>query len=214
MTIQKNISALLLDDHLIIRQSCRELLEKENINIAWEGEDGGEAYNNYVSSKPDIAIIDLSVKGTSGMEAIRLIRNHDNNAKIIVFSMHTDSIFISRAFHLGVLCYVSKICHPEELITAIRLALIGKSYISNEIDYTLKQSNNIDALSLLTVKEHNIFQLIIMGQSTISIGKKLNISTKTVSTHLNKIKQKLDAKTISDLVRISITLGILSKKNN
>ncbi|MCG8378248.1 MAG: response regulator transcription factor [Proteobacteria bacterium] len=216
MTGYKIPSALILDDHAIIRQTCRELIERENMTIAWEGEDGEEAYKNYILLKPDIAVIDLSIKGLNGLEIIRLIRNHDKNAKIIVFSMHTDSIFISRALDLGVLCYISKTSAPDEFISAIRFALNGKTYVSKELNFNLntsrKTNNTSNVLSLLTPQQRKIFQLIVTGESTTAIGKKLKISTKSVSTHLKNIKEKLGANTISDIVRMAIILDSLDKK--
>lgn len=203
-----NASALVLDDHVITRQACCELLRKEQITIVWEGEDALEAYEGYISLKPTIAIIDISLKGMSGLETIRLIKDHDIDAKIIVFSMHTDSIVISHALELGALSYLSKTSSPEEFSSAVKLALSGKAFISKELNsMTDKTTRTLkDVISSLTSQQQKIFRLIVSGNSITSISKELDISTKSVSVHLDKIKDKLGAKSISDLVRIAIIL--------
>ena len=211
MSSPENKTVLLLEDHFIVRQACCSLLEQEGFNVLWQGTNGDEAYEAYISLKPDIVIIDISVEGKSGLDVIELIKNRDDNAKIIVFSMHNDAIFISHTINLGVLGYVTKSCNPAELVSAIKSASKGKPYLSSDITINIEKQdllNNHDLLSTLTAQERKIYMLSIQGKSSINISKTLSISTKSVSNHLFNIKQKLGAKTMSDLVRIAINYGI------
>ncbi|MCG8325109.1 MAG: response regulator transcription factor [Thiotrichales bacterium] len=205
------LSALILDDHAIVRQACRELLEKENISIAWEGNDPDDAYKNYVLLNPDLAIIDLSLKGMSGMETIRHIRNYNERSKIIVFSMYTDFPFISQAFQLGVLSYISKYTSTDEFRFAVKTVLDGKRYISSDLRPVFDKHGFNDKLPAITPQENKILLMITEGNSTTSIANALNISNKSVLFHLNSIKEKVGAKTISDLVRFSLILNLSSE---
>lgn len=204
-------TALILDDHVIIRNSCRSLLEQENFLVVWEGAYGSDALEAYRQLEPAISIIDLSIDGMSGLDTIQKILEYDQTSRIIVFSMHTDSMFISRAFNYGVSGYVTKASQPAELITAVKMVLAGKHYMSKDIDNSeLHSQINIkqDLISTLTKQEKNVFIQAVRGSNSTTISKNMKISTKSVSHHLFKVKQKLGAKNIPELIKIAICYGI------
>ncbi len=207
-------SALILDDHVIVRDACRKLLAAHNITVVWEGENGAEAYHQYLSLKPDFLIIDLSLKEESGMEIIRMILNADSNAKIIVLSMHDEPYLITQSLKLGALSYIHKSSKKDDLLNAIKSIRTGKIYISDNLNYDISlfdNSNRLDdPISNLTSQQIKILKLLIDGQTQSSIAKTLNISKKTVSNHIDKIKNNFDAKSITDLIRLSINFNLPS----
>ncbi len=211
MNYKESKTALLLDDHIIIRHSCRSLLEKEKFLICWEGENGDDAFEAYKQYQPNLCIIDLSIEGTSGLDTIENISTYDQTAKIIVFSMHNDPMFIKRALQYGVFGYITKTSEPSNLTKAIKSVMKGKYFLSEDIDNQNYYNNiNIDKnlLSTLTNQEANVFIQAVRGLNSTTIGKNLEISTKSVSSHLYKIKQKLGARNIPDLIKIAICHGI------
>ena len=211
MHYKESKTALLLDDHIIIRHSCRSLLEKEKFLISWEGSNGDLAIEAYREHHPNLCIIDLSIEGTSGLETIEKILEYDQTAKIIVFSMYNDPMFIKRVLKCGVFGYITKTSEPSNLTNAIKYVMKGKYYLSEDINKeeyykTIDVDHNL--LSTLTKQETNVFLQAIRGLNSTAIGKDLKISTKSVSAHLYKIKQKLGAKNIPDLIKIALCHGI------
>ena len=209
-------TALLVEDHAIVRQGCRELLEQAGLNVIWEGADGGEAYRTYISIKPDLVVADLSIEGLSGLNLVSRIHRHHDNARIVVFSMHDDATVAARALNAGASGYVTKTSHPNELVQAVRAVLKGERYMSHDIAQALVLSEldiHDTPLSTLSEREFAIFQLYAEGLNSSEIASNLDLSTKSISNYLGKIKLKLGAKSVADLVRIAINNGV-SRQNN
>jgi len=207
-----SLSVLLVDDHIIIRKGCRELLEQADIGTTFEAADGEEAYRLFVERQPDVVVMDLSMNGVSGLEAIRRMINRRPNARIVVFSMHDDPIFAARALKAGAVCYVTKTSPPDELVHAVRCAASGNRHISHDVAQALVVSGllgNENPITALTDREFDIFRLLVTGKSATQIADVLSIAPKSVSNYYGRIKEKLGLQSISDLVRLAISQGII-----
>lgn len=205
-------SVLLVDDHLIIRKGCRELLEQAGIVSTWEAADGEEAYRAFVAHAPDVVVMDLSMNGVSGLEAIRRMINRRPSARIVVFSMHDDPIFAARALKAGAVGYVTKTSSPEEFVHAVRCAAAGQRHISHDVAQTLVLSGltgQDHPLTALTDREFDIFRLLASGKTAAQIADILSIAPKSVSNYYGRIKEKLGLESIAELVRLAIGEGIL-----
>jgi len=207
-----DISVLLVDDHSIVRKGCRDLLERAEIKRIWEAADGDEAYRSYVDRAPDLVVMDLSMARISGLDTIRRIMARDEDARIVVFSMHDEPLFASRALRAGARCYVTKTSPPDELVNAVRTAAQGGRHISHDVAQALVTSNLLtkdNPLALLTSREFEIFRSFVRGKSPAQIGGALSITPKSVSNALGRIKEKLGVTGTSELFRLAHQQGII-----
>jgi DNA-binding NarL/FixJ family response regulator len=212
------IRTIIADDHTIVREGLRSLLEKEaDIEIVAEATDGREALELTDKLNPDVVVIDIAMPNMGGIEAIQSICNKYNDVKIIVLSMHSDKRFISRALRAGAHGYMLKDCAGEELIRAIRAVTSSQTYLSPTIagsvveGYLNYMSVSISGpLSLLTSRERQILQLIAEGKHTRDISTALNLSIKTVETHRQRIMIKLNIDSIAGLTKYAISEGLAS----
>lgn len=214
-TNRKQMTVLVLEDHGIVRKACCDLLAEAGFDVVWAGGNSDAAYRKFIELTPDVAVIDLSLGDTSGLEMIRRIKCHDPNAKTVVFSMHDDPTFASRALKLGAIGYVTKTSPPDLLVLAVSNAIEGKPFLSREIAQALALSELHgagDPFAGLTDRELEVFQLLVDGNNSVQIASLLSMSPKSASNHIGKVKHKLGAKSIADLVRLSINSGI-AKRN-
>jgi len=215
MTILNNaIKIMLVDDHAIVREGYRSLLQKQdNMTVIAEASDGAEAYIQYKKHNPDITVMDISMEGQGGLEAISRIKQLDSSAKILVFSMHQNPSFAVQATRAGALGYVTKSSDPEVLIRAIYDVQQGKYILSADIAQALaleKLGTDNAALDQLTVREFEILRMLVEAKSTQDIAKALNISPKTVANTHYIIKRKLDVNSDIELTHLAIKLKILN----
>lgn len=206
-----DISVLLVDDHSIVRKGCRDLLERASVTRIWEATDGDEAYRCYVEHAPDLVVMDLSMAGISGLDTIRRITARNPAARIVVFSMHDEPVFASRALRAGACCYVTKTSPPSEFVTAVRAAAQGNRHISHDVAQALVMSDFLtpdNPLGMLTAREFEIFRLLAHGHSTTEIGQALSITAKSVSNAIGRMKEKLRISSTSELIRTAIAQGI------
>jgi len=208
------IKIMLVDDHAIVREGYRSLLQKQdNMTVIAEASDGAEAYMNYKEHHPDVTVMDISMQGQSGLEAISRIKQLDSSAKILVFSMHQNPSFAIQATRAGALGYVTKSSDPEVLIRAIYDVQQEKYTLSADIAQALaleKLGTDTAALDQLTVREFEILRLLVEAKSTQDIAETLNISPKTVANTHYIIKKKLDVNSDIELTHLAIKLKILT----
>lgn len=202
-----DISVLLVDDHSIVRKGCRDLLERARIAHLMEAADGEEAYRSVIAHSPDVVVMDLSMPRLSGLDTIKRISARAPTTRVVVFSMHNEAMFASRALHAGARCYVTKTSPPDELVTAVRIAAQGGRHLSHDIAQALATSDLMrqdNPLAALTAREFEIFRLVALGRNNAQIGESLSISAKSVSNAIGRIKEKLGLENHSEIVRIAM----------
>ena len=209
----KKITIVLVDDHAVVRAGVRRLLEQEPLfDVTGEAESGEKAYQMYGELKPDVMVMDLSMPGMGGLEAIRRILMRYERAKILVLSMHEDLSFANQALKLGAKGYLLKNALGEDLVKSIKEVAEGNVFLSNDIARKMAMqsiSGDRDPIHELSAREFEIFRLLAEGLEIDAIALKLNISSKTVSNYQTMIKQKLDINTPVELIRYAIKVGII-----
>ena len=211
----KKIKVILVDDHAVVRAGYKILLRNnENINVVAETNTGEDAIILSDKYQPDVIVMDISLPGMSGIDAIRSIVKKNNNIKILVFTMHEEVVFVERALQAGAIGYMTKSTDPEMLSKAISQVAQGKKYLDYELKqkmtYEYEKSRDSDALlSDLSAREFQIFCLLAEGLNTNEISKQLNISYKTAANYSTQIKSKLNASTVADIARIAIRTNII-----
>ena len=205
---------MLVDDHAIVREGYRSLLQKqENMEVIAEASDGAQAYLHYKEYQPDIVIMDISMPKQGGLQAISRIKQLDNTAKILVFSMHQNPSFAVQATRAGALGYVTKSSEPDVLIRAINDVNQNKYTLSADIAQALaleKLGTDTTALDQLTVREFEILRMLVEATSTQDIAESLNISPKTVANAHYIIKKKLNVNSDIELTHLAIKMNIIN----
>lgn len=201
------IRVLLVDDHEVVRSGYHRLLENTaDIKVVAEANSGEEAYSAYTKYQPEVVIMDLSMPGIGGLEAIRKIRSYDKNAKVLVFSVHESDIFLNRALEEGVLGYITKRSAAKVMVEAVSQVAQGKTYIGSEMQPLLvkERGNNNSVLAALSPREFEVFLLLAEGKSVIEIADILSLSSKTVGHHYTSVKNKLNVGNAAELTRLAI----------
>jgi DNA-binding NarL/FixJ family response regulator len=212
------IRVLLADDHKIVRDGLRTLLEKQaDIAVLGEAEDGREALQLAGKLSPDVVVMDIAMPELNGIEATRQILSEYPGIKIVALSMHSDKRFVSEMLKAGASAYLLKDCAFEELITAISTIMKGKIYLSPGIagvvlaDYIRNdRKSEPSVFSQLSDREREVLQLMAEGKSTKEVAAHLNVSIKTVETHRTNIMTKLDIHSIAELTKYAIREGLTS----
>lgn len=214
--MQKNVRVYLVDDHAVVREGYKHLLEKANISVIAEAENGEEAYKFYEFLKPDVVVIDLSMSGMGGIEAIRKITAKDKHAKLLAFSMHDDTIFSTRAMQAGASGYVTKSSPPHVLVEAVFAVAANKKYISQDIAEKISHSKmntqgttHNKMLEALTPREFEVFQMLAKGLSLDDIANTLHLDYKTIANIQTKLKQKLNVENTAQLILAAVKLNML-----
>jgi DNA-binding NarL/FixJ family response regulator len=206
---------LLVDDHAVVREGYRAMLQKQaGLRVVAEASDGAEAYRLFKETAPDLVIMDLSMPGIGGIEAVRRIRQWDKRAKILVFTMHQNAAFAIQAIRAGASGYVTKTSPPETLVHAVMDVFAGKVAISPDIDHELALSRlagETAAVDVLTAREFEVLRLLLAEKTTNEIADMLHISPKTVANLHSLIKDKLGVGSDIELVRLALRQGILTE---
>jgi DNA-binding NarL/FixJ family response regulator len=206
---------MLVDDHAVVREGYRSVLQKQpGLRVVAEASDGAEAYRLFKATEPDLVIMDLSMPGIGGIEAIRRIRQWDKRARILVFTMHQNAAFAVQAIRAGASGYVTKTNPPETLVHAVMDVLAGKIAISPDIDHELALSRlagEAAAADVLTAREFEVLRMLLAERTTEEIAEALHISPKTVANLHSLIKDKLGVGSDIELVRLALRQGILTQ---
>ena len=209
----KGISILLVDDHPIVRQGYRRVLENQHdFQVVAEADDAASAYAAFKVHSPDIVVMDISMPGASGLEAIRNIRAREPRARILVFSMHSEAPLVKAAFNAGAGGYVTKSSEPAVLVRSIRSVAQGERAMSDDIAQALALESlapSGSALDQLAEREIEILRQIATGATNEQIAASLNLSLKTVQNYHYMIKAKTGLKTDAQLVRLAAECGLM-----
>jgi DNA-binding NarL/FixJ family response regulator len=208
------IRVLLVDDHAVVREGYRRLIEKhDGIDVVAEAGDAVSAYKAFKDSKPDIVIVDISMPGRGGIDLVRQIRQLDPGARILMFTMHANAVYAQQAFRAGARGYVTKSSPPEVLISAVRNVHAGQLALCTEINQVLATSHLMDeaaAADALSPREFEILRMILDAKSTDEIACAFNLSPKTVANHHYAIKSKLGVQSDIELVYLCMRQGLVA----
>jgi DNA-binding NarL/FixJ family response regulator len=211
--MSKKVTIVLVDDHAVVRAGVKRLLEQEPLfEVIAEAESGEKGYQLFGALEPDVMVIDLSMPGMGGLEAIRRIMMRHEKAKILVLSMHEDLSFANQALKLGAKGYLIKNTLGDDLVKAIENISRGEVFLSDEIAKKIAVSSiqgDQDPIHDLSAREFEIFRLLAEGFEVDAIATTLNISSKTVSNYQTMIKQKLNINTPIELIRYAIKAGVI-----
>ena len=209
------VKVILADDHQLVRQGMRALLESQGtISVIAEASDGLEVIRLVEKLQPDVVLLDLMMPGLNGLEVTRQIAK---STKVLIVSMHANEAYVLEALWNGAFGYVLKDSNAQELIQAVRSVAEGHKYLSTQLSeraiefYTLKkQPAEFEPYDTLTTREREVFQLMAQGLSNNDISLKLSISPRTVEIHKSNVMHKLNLNSQVDIVRFAIRKGILS----
>ncbi len=209
---------LLVDDHKIMREGLRSLIEKQpGMEVVAESDNGRTALGLTRKLKPNVIVMDINMPDMNGIDATRQIVAEFPNVKVIAFSMHSDRRFVVEMLKAGVSGYLLKDVAFEELANAIRTVLANRNYLCPKIAKTVLEgykehllASELSTSIVLTAREREVLQLLAEGRTTKQIGDRLNISIKTVETHRRKVMEKLDIYSIAELTKFAIRQGLTS----
>ena len=215
------IKIFIADDHTIVRDGIRLLLEEEtDMKVIGEAGNGREAVTKTRKLCPDVAVMDIEMPGLNGLEAIEKIHENCDSCKIIILSMHSNSEYIRRALKSGARGYILKESAGKELVRSIRSVTSGRRYLSREISEKLidtyidldqyTSAEIMSPLEKLSSREREILQLVVEGNSSAEIANIIFISKKTVETYRSRMMQKLEISNIPKLVKFAIRHGLTS----
>ena len=213
-----SIRVLLSDDHRIVREGLRTLLEKEpDLEVVGEAEDGHSTVELARKLRPQVVVMDITMPGLNGIEATRRITEEVPAVKVLALSMHVDARFVERILKVGATGYLPKDCASKELTRAIRTVSANQTYLSPTIadivrrDY-LRQGSKADSsvFSILTAREREVLQLLAEGKTTKDIAFRLEVSVKTIETHRQHIMAKLNLHSLAQITKYAIREGLTS----
>jgi len=205
---------MLVDDHAIVREGYRSLLQKQpGLQVAAEASDGAEAYRLFKEVMPDLVIMDLTMPGLGGIEAIKRIRQWDPGARVLVFTMHQNAAYAVQAIKAGAKGFVTKSSPPEALLAAVFDVLKGRIALSADIGHELAQSHIAGrprAAEVLTPREFEILRMLLAEKTVEEIAGTLHVSPKTVANTRYLVKAKLGVSSDIELVLLALRQGLLA----
>lgn len=210
------IRVLLIDDHLVVRSGFRRLLAAEgDFEVVGEATCVEEANAVVESARPDVALVDLSLKGSSGLEAIQSILQRCPGLRVLVLSMHEGAGYVAQALKSGAHGYLTKHADPEDVIAALRRVAAGRGAFSPDIADALIDSvvDQDSPMKQLTPREFDVLRLIARGDSPSEIGRVMHLSSKTIYNYLSIIRQKLNADSNLKLLSFAMRHGLIDFDN-
>ncbi len=203
---------MLVDDHAIVRMGFRMLLGNAGIEVVGEAGDGEQACVEYPTLQPDVVVMDLSMPGMGGLEAVRRILAQDPKARVLALSAHEDTAHPRRVLKAGALGYLAKRGAPDELIVAVKTVARGERYVDAQTAQALALAQiggEANPTELLSEREFSVFIQLARGMSVAQIAENLKLSPSTVGTHLYHVKQKLGAGNQSELTLVALRWGLI-----
>jgi DNA-binding NarL/FixJ family response regulator len=210
------IQVLLADDHAIVRAGLKELLEDTGeIRVAGEATNGQEVMAQIRARDFDVAVLDMTMPGRSGIELIKQVKDEKPKLRILVLTMHSENQYAVRALRAGASGYLTKEAAADQLVAAIRRIAAGGAYVSPETAERLVLDTGPHAVAaphtLLSDREFQVLQMIAGGRSVGEIAKRLSLSVKTVSTHKTRILQKMGLANQAELIRYALEHRLLDE---
>lgn len=212
------IKVLIADDHAIVRDGLRKLLEEQpDMDVIGEATDGLQVVKKVKSLRPDVALIDIAMPRLSGLEATGLIKESLPNIQIVMLSMHEKDAYVDRALAAGALGYVLKASPTSDVLEAIRSVYNGRYFLSSKVNAQIidtylrnrKEKSDVSNYNLLSEREQQVFRLLVEGRETSEVGDILCISLKTVKKHRANIMKKLDIHNMVDMMKYAVKIGIV-----
>jgi DNA-binding NarL/FixJ family response regulator len=212
------VTVLLVDDHAVVREGYRRLLERSSsIRVIGEAADAQSAYVAFTTQQPQVTVMDIALPGASGIEALRRIRARDTAAQVLMFSMYEDQVFAMRALQAGARGYVTKASAPDVLVEAVLAVARGKSYISPQVAQALALRSVAplqDPAAQLSPREFEVLRLLAAGTPLRDIARQLGLTPKTVANHQSILRQKLGAETALQLLHVATRMGIAQESRS
>ena len=206
------IRVLLVDDHALVRMGFRMLLADAQVEVVGEVDSGEQACLDYPRLKPDVVVMDLSMPGIGGLEAVRRLLAQDPKARVLALSAHEDTAHPRRVLNAGALGYLRKRSAPETLAAAVTAVASGQRYVDAATAQALavaQLDGDASPADTLSEREFSVFIQLARGQSVAQIAQALNLSPSTVGTHLYRVKQKLGASNQSELTLVALRWGLI-----
>lgn len=210
------VTVLLVDDHAVVREGYRRLLtDCASIRVVGEAGDAQSAYLAWQQHRPQVTVMDISLPGASGIEALRRIRARDPDARLLMFSMYEDAVFAARALQAGARGYVTKAAAPHVLVEAVLAVASGKPYIvpgvAQELALRRLASGGGDPGESLSPREFEVLRMLVEGKPVAQIARNLGLTAKTVANHQSALRQKLGAVTAVQLLQAAARFGLTTQ---
>jgi DNA-binding NarL/FixJ family response regulator len=209
------IMVLLADDHALVRAGIRSLLNAMNeVEVVAEASSGEEAIALAASSRPDVALMDIAMKGITGLEAAARMRSSNPEVRVVILSMHSGEEYVLQALRAGAAGYLLKDAATGELELALRSVMRGESWLSPSVSRQVvegyvQRAGGEQAPDVLTARQREVLRLVAGGKSTKEIAFLLNLSVKTVETHRAQIMERLNIRDVAGLVRYALRTGLV-----
>jgi two-component system, NarL family, invasion response regulator UvrY len=206
------IRVMLVDDHALVRMGFRMLLADAQVEVVAECETGEQACADYPRVKPDVVVMDLSMPGMGGLEAVRRLLAQDPKARVLALSAHEDTAHPRRVLKAGALGYLAKRSAPEALIAAVTAVAAHEAYVDPQTARALAMAQvrgETSPAETLSEREFSVFLQLAKGQTVAQIAENLKLSPSTVGTHLYHVKQKLGASNQSELTLVALQWGLI-----
>ena len=208
------ISVLLVDDHAVVREGYKRLIERSpDLHVGGEASTATDAYRAFADTHPDVTVMDISLPDLSGIEALRHILARSADARVLIFSIHEETIYVERALAAGARGYLTKASAPDLLVEAIRAVVQGEIFVSPDLSAALAERSPKridDAIGTLSTREFEITRLLVDGMSVREIAARLCLTYKTVANYQTVIRQKLGATTPARLLQIATRFGLVT----
>ena len=208
------ITVFLADDHRVLRDGLRILLETQaDIEVVGEAENGKEAIDSIIKLKPNVAVMDITMPELNGIEAAQVIHENLPDIGIVILSIHSDLEHIFRALQAGANGYLLKESAGSEVISAVRAVYLGRRYLSPSIRDTMMEAYLQDRqlqspLEMLSMREREVLQLTVEGHTSAAIAERMELSPKTIETYRSRLMGKIGIRDLTELVRFAIKHGI------